>query len=132
MMNYAKRKKTAGPGWAGNSGELTDILLREFSVFAVVEDARLWNRILAIGIQTKRCGRIIGQLIETGCELVLAVKRIVEGDDLARVSSHPAHSIDQAGLGAAFDLVVRFVVTNGIDQVIPFELVRTRLRLREC
>ena len=38
---------------------------------------------------------------------------------------------DQAGLGAALDFVVRLVLADRVDQVVPLELVRVRLRLRE-
>ena len=76
-------------------------------------------------------GRIHRQLVDVRGELVRAVEHLVVGDDLAGVGGHAAHRGHQAGLGAALDFVVRLVLADGVDQVVPFELVGVRLRLRE-
>ena len=43
------------------------------------------------------------------------------------MGGHAAHRGDQAGFGAAPDLVVGLILADGIDQVVPFELVGVRL-----
>src|SRR5262245_47380371 len=46
------------------------------------------------------------------------------------MSSHAAHRSNQTRLGAALGLVVRFVFANGVEQMIPFELIRIGLLRR--
>ena len=73
-------------------------------------------------------GGIDGQLVDAGGELVLVLQDLVVGDDLAGVGGHAAHRGDQAGLGAALDLVVGLVLADGVDQVVPFQAGRDSAR----
>ena len=74
----------------------------------------------------KGAGESIGQLVETRGELVLAVEHLVEGDLLAGVGGHAAHRGHQARFDAPLHLVVRLVLADGVDQVVPFVLVGIR------
>ncbi len=88
---------------------------------------------IALGelVELERRGAGHGELVDVGGELVLAVEHVVEGDDLAGVGGHAAHRGDQARLGAALDLVVELVLADGVDQVVPLDLVGVRLGLGE-
>ena len=66
-----------------------------------------------------------------GANSCVAVEHLVESDDLAGVGGHAAHRRDQAGLGAALHFVVGLVVADGVDQVVPFQLIRIGLGLRD-
>ncbi len=62
---------------------------------------------------------------------MLAVEDFIVGNDLTGVRGHPAHRRDQTGFGAAFRLVEWLVHADCFYKVVPFELVRVRLGLRE-
>ncbi len=49
------------------------------------------------------------------------------GHDLAGMRGHAAHRRGQAGFGTPPGFVVGLVLANGVDQLIPFHLVRIRL-----
>src|ERR1035441_2767309 len=68
--------------------------------------------------------------IDAGSEFVLAVHHLVEGDELSGVGGHTPHGSHQAGLGTALDFVVGLVLTDGLDQVLPLEVIGRVLRLR--
>ena len=67
------------------------------------------------------------QLVDLRRELVAVVQELLERPLLARVSRHPAHRRDRTGHHTPFEFVVRRVLTNRLDQVIPFDLVRVVL-----
>src|SRR5687767_14980036 len=92
---------------------------------------RYGYRILAIGTGLQRRGGVGSQLIQIRREFMIAVEDLVVGDDLTRVSGHPAHRRDQAGLGAALGLVEGLIISNRIDEMIPLELIGVRLGLWE-
>src|SRR5689334_6184933 len=58
---------------------------------------------------------------------MLALEHLVKRNLPAGVGSHAAHTGNQARLHATFDFVVRFAVSNGIHQIVPFVLVRVLL-----
>lgn len=60
---------------------------------------------------------------------MLAIEDFIVGDDLAGVSCHASHRSDQACFGATLHFVVRLVVADRVDQVIPFDLVGVAFRL---
>src|SRR5437773_883304 len=55
---------------------------------------------------------------------MVAVEHGLKADLLSGMRGHAAHAGDQARLYAALDLVVRLVVADGGDQLIPLVLVR--------
>jgi hypothetical protein len=57
------------------------------------------------------------------------VERLLPGDDLDGVAGHAPHDLHQARLSAPPGLVVWSVLADGVDQVIPLELIRIGLRL---
>ena len=62
---------------------------------------------------------------------MLPRERLVILDDLAGVRRHAAHGSYEAGFRAALHFVVGFVGADRFDEVVPFQLVGIRLRLRE-
>ena|SRR5688572_13930954 len=63
---------------------------------------------------------------------MFAVEHVVIGNDLAGVGGHATHRGDHAGFDTALDFVVFFVLTNCLEQVIPFELIWIGFWLRKC
>lgn len=61
---------------------------------------------------------------------MVAIEYLVAGDYLARVASHPAHGGNQAGFRPAPNFVVATIIANGIDKVIPLQLVGVRFLAR--
>src|SRR5271157_1101016 len=93
------------------------------SELPVGQNAGLRERIPVVFPDMQGRRGVHGQGVEAGRELVVVVESLVPGDDLARVAGHVAHDLDQACLGAPLRLVERPVLPDGIDQVIPLELV---------
>ena len=58
---------------------------------------------------------------------MFAIEHLVIGDFHARVSSHPAHAGNDRRLNAALDFIVRLIFSNGLDQMVPFQLIWARL-----
>ena len=58
------------------------------------------------------------------------IEHLLVGDVLADVGGHTAHAGHQTGFDAALDLIERCVVFDGVDEVLPLELIRIRFWLR--
>ena len=90
-------------------------------------DARLRDGISAVGVGLDGRGGIHGELVHAGRVFLVAVEHFVEGDYPPGVGRPAAHVGHDACLDAALDLVVRLVVADGVDQVVPFVVVRAAL-----
>ncbi len=97
------------------------------SILALRDDARFRNGVLAIGIWHDRRGAFHRQLVDGGGELVLGVEHVVECDDPTGVGGHATHRGHQAGFDAALDFIVGRVLADGVDEIVPFVLVRVVL-----
>ena len=98
-------------------------------IFAVAVDARHGNGILAFRVGGDRWRRFRRELIDVGCKFVRRVECVFVRHFLAGMGGHAAERSNHAGGRAAFDFVVRLILPNGGDQLIPFQLVRMRLGL---
>src|SRR5664280_1040254 len=82
-------------------------------------DARHGDGILTIFVGHHWRGGAHRELVHIGGELVLAVEYVFESNLLAGVGGHAAHARDKAAFRAAFGLVVRLVVADGVQQIVP-------------
>src|SRR5579863_10234127 len=94
------------------------------SVFPRRYDARLRHRISAAGVRKQRGWGIHCELFYARRHIVLAFEHLVKRNFPPSVGGHAAHARNQARLYAAFDLVVRFALSNGVHQIIPLVLIR--------
>src|SRR5450631_1312422 len=114
-------------GFAAASAELGS--MAEWStplhqVLSVSDDSRLrgWVTLRElIELQRGRAGH--REFVDVRGKLALAVEHVVKGNDLPGVCGHAAHGGDEAGLGPSLHFVVKLVFANGMDQVVPFDLV---------
>src|SRR5437763_389411 len=79
--------------------------------------------IAAVGTEAQGRGAVERQLVDIGRELVLVIQHLVEGDELAGVRGHAAHRRDHARLRPALHLVVRLVLADRGDQILPLVVV---------
>ena len=60
---------------------------------------------------------------------MLAIEHFVISHLNTGVSRHSSHAGYQAGFDPSLDFVVRHILADRVDQIVPFELIRVRLRL---
>ena len=68
---------------------------------------------------------------DAGGQFVRESHNLLEGDLLGRVGGHAAHVRHQAGLHRPRHFVVRLILSDGLQQVLPLQRVGILLRLRD-
>ena len=101
------------------------------SVLAPGIDSRPRLRVPTVRAQRQGRRRVHGQLVQAGREFMIVVQRLVPCDRAPGMARHAPHDLDEARLDAAPGLVERLVLADGLDQVVPLQLVRVGLRLGE-
>ena len=86
---------------------------------------------LPLGKTASGGGESAVSLSRPGPNSCSCAERLVPSDDAARMRGHTSHEGRQAGLGAPLDFVVRLVLADGLDEIVPFDLVGIRLPPRE-
>src|SRR5216684_152567 len=102
-----------------------------YSVLASFFDAGLGDRVLAVGAGAQGRWPIQRQLVDFWRELVIVIHHLIKRNDLAGVRGEAAHRRHQARLRSALHFVVRLVLADGGDQVIPLPVIGRPLRLLE-
>src|ERR1041384_2443198 len=101
-------------------GELPPGALLNRLILAPGHNAGTGDRIFAIGSGQQRCGRGHGQFVHIRRVFVIGIEEIVKGNFLPGVGGEAPERTGHARLDASFHFVVRFVVADGIGEIVPF------------